>query len=754
MSEGIFRKFAPIAWDKGLPVVPIPRKGKGSISGWNKFANQIPDLGVRKYLMEKYPNCGIGLITGMHVGGGFRVAAFDLDMHEYLGFFHRLGKKLVSGKVGAKGETWFFITKDGKYRAINVGKGARAADVLLDGKLCILDPSIHPGTGLPYRPLGTSLLELEDLLTLPEFTEEELQVIEAILTFQDHTIIMSGEGTNDAAYRLMYKLAHITEDEDLACKYVTALYEPDYSGDEIEKLPRMFQSAREAMKQDMAIDMTGKKAKKVTPADLLINAVFAAEDIYLFHDDRQQPFISFQPEGKGKFVYPARSGSAKQRLMGLYYGRFGRAIPGKDLTDALDTICAKAVHDSAEHDVFLRLAGLEGQVIVDLANADGEVVIIDQEGFRVTTDSPVMFARVEGLKPLPVPSSEPGDAFLDLQRLLRLSDEALYRVVAYMICCLRPKGPYLLLLLEGEAGTGKSFLSEVIKSIIDPGFAPKLRLPDSERDLMIMAKNIFLLVFDNLSSMRGSMSDAICSLATNGGFATRKMYQDEGLQFFYQARPVLGNGIAGIADRPDLLERSLSLKLEVMEEGKRKTEEEMRDLLDELRPRIQGKLYQAVSQILKTAGCPSGPNPIRMADAAKWLVASEPATGFPEGTLLRSLQASQNEIIAERMDSNSVAIALHRLVDGSPFCGTVGKLLSVLKVEEDVRYDRYFPQTAASLSRELHKLRAALEKAGIVVEFGKKGREGRDISIWLADQAENREKALKMMAEVDAKRKF
>jgi hypothetical protein len=59
---------------------------------------------------------------------------------------------------------------------------------------------------------------------------------------------------------------------------------------------------------------------------------------------------------------------------------------------------------------------------------------------------------------------------------------------------------------------------------------------------MIQAKEYHLLVYDNASGMKGDISDALCTLATGGGLATRKLYSDDELQVFTASRPFIING--------------------------------------------------------------------------------------------------------------------------------------------------------------------------------------------------------------------
>jgi len=82
------------------------------------------------------------------------------------------------------------------------------------------------------------------------------------------------------------------------------------------------------------------------------------------------------------------------------------------------------------------------------------------------------------------------------------------------------------LALHGEQGTAKSTTGRTLRDLIDPKAAPMRSEPRNGHDLMIAAHNGWLLAFDNVSRLSPWLSDAICRLATGGGFATRELYSD------------------------------------------------------------------------------------------------------------------------------------------------------------------------------------------------------------------------------------
>ena len=60
---------------------------------------------------------------------------------------------------------------------------------------------------------------------------------------------------------------------------------------------------------------------------------------------------------------------------------------------------------------------------------------------------------------------------------------------------------------------------------------------------MIAATNGWVVALDNLSHLSTWLSDALCRLATGGGFSTRELYTHDEEKLFDAQRPVILNGI-------------------------------------------------------------------------------------------------------------------------------------------------------------------------------------------------------------------
>ena len=87
----------------------------------------------------------------------------------------------------------------------------------------------------------------------------------------------------------------------------------------------------------------------------------------LWHDPDQQSFASFSIKGHTE-NHPLRSKPFKSWIRWQYYKETEKAPGSQALEDALCILEAKAVFDGKEKKTFLRIAGAEGLVYIDLGD--------------------------------------------------------------------------------------------------------------------------------------------------------------------------------------------------------------------------------------------------------------------------------------------------------------------------------------------------------------------------------------------------
>src|SRR5262249_54643184 len=149
--------------------------------------------------------------------------------------------------------------------------------------------------------------------------------------------------------------------------------------------------------------------------------------------------------------------------------------------------------------------------------------------------------RRGGMLDIPAPGGV--GSFEQLWKIANVSVADRPLVLGWLVAALRPRGPYPILMLNGEQGSAKTTTAKALRALIDPNVASARRLPKDERDLAIAAGNAWILSFDNISGLPGWLSDSLCALATGSGFATRQNYSDTDEVIFGGARPIVLNGI-------------------------------------------------------------------------------------------------------------------------------------------------------------------------------------------------------------------
>ena len=454
-------------------------------------------------------------------------------------------------------------------------------------------------------------------------------------------------------------------------------------------------------------------------ADILIGLT---ADAGLLHVPDGTGYVDLEINGHRE-TWPIRSKGFKRWLARRFYEAIGGAPSSEALRSAWNVIEARAHFDAPQMDVYIRVAGHDGKLYLDLADDAWRAVEIDEVGWRVVEEPPVRFRRAAGMKPLPVPAA--GGSVEMLRSFLNVGgDDDFVLVVAWALAVLRNRGPYPVIVLSGEQGSAKSTFSAILRALLDPNSAPLRALPREDRDLFIAATNGHVLTFDNVSGLPGWISDTLCRLATGGGFAVRQLYTDQDEVLFDAARPVVLNGIEEIVTRPDLADRAIFLTLELIPEERRRPEKELWAAFEKVRPQILGALLDAVSAGLRRLPETRLERLPRMADFALWATACETAI-WDEGTFWRAYAGNRDEAVDSVIEADPVGSAIRSLMDSrTEWTGTASNLLGALsgEVGERIAKAKTWPATARALSGRLRRAATFLRKVGVDIEFNKEGR--------------------------------
>ena len=174
MSKNIFGDFAPLYWDKGLPVIPIkPGEKRPFTPAWSQYCLQMPSDAEQEYWLRNFPGFNIGLPLGPQSG----LIMIDVDTEDKV-----LEEAILSVlpstpwvRIGRKGYALAYKLNGQKACKIKDSEGHMIVEILAQGNQVVLPPSIHPDTGMPYTATGDLFDMLDQLPVLPQDIEAKLR---------------------------------------------------------------------------------------------------------------------------------------------------------------------------------------------------------------------------------------------------------------------------------------------------------------------------------------------------------------------------------------------------------------------------------------------------------------------------------------------------------------------------------------------------------------------------------------------------
>lgn len=465
-------------------------------------------------------------------------------------------------------------------------------------------------------------------------------------------------------------------------------------------------------------------SSKRTQADILIG-ICSGTNVQLFHAPNGTGYADVKVNGHRE-TWALKSAGFGRWLRRAYYEQTSSAPNNEAMSTAMGVLEARAQFDGDERPVHLRVALVEQYIYVDLCDATWSVIEISGNGWRIVeSPSGVRFRRTNGMLPLPLPQR--GGHIDELRQYLRVDDNDYVLVISWLLAILRGKGPYPILGLSGEQGTGKSVTAAHLRSLVDPHAAPLRSLPRDTRDLFVAAINGHVLVFDNLSGIPAEVSDALCRLSTGGGFSTRALYTNDDEVLFDGQRPIAMTSITDVASRSDLADRLLIVRLHAIPDDKRRPEADLRVGFEAARPRILGALLDVVAHGLMQLPQIRLNRYPRMADYALWIRACETAM-WTAGMHMAAYEANRGDAVDIVLEADPIAGALLQHMEcRTEHTTTASELLAALGalVGDHVRHSRHWPQNARGLSGQLTRLAPALRRVGVTMSSDREGHTGR-----------------------------
>ena len=420
-------------------------------------------------------------------------------------------------------------------------------------------------------------------------------------------------------------------------------------------------------------------------------------------------------------IHPLHSATTKAYLTTKFYETYLETIPKNTLGELLLYLEGYA-HQAPQITTHNRAAWHDKKLYYDLSNQEWEKIEISKKGWKKIPNSENgvlidhLFKRYPHQKPQDTPKTkeEPLSKIIDIFNIPqanRLLIEVL--IISYFI----PDIPRPVLVLHGAQGSTKTTLMLAIRELIDPSEIEVVSMPKEEEGLALQLNTHYFLPYDNVGYINEEKSNILCRAITGQGFDKRKLYTDDDMKMFKYKRAISINGINAIPGKPDLLDRSIIIGVERIEQDKRKTEEEVIKEIKKLKPAVLGYVFSTLSKAMKLKEKIRPPKLQRMADFALWGECISQAMGNKKNLFLENYSENLKKQHGEILDAHPVGLTLLEYLsktESFPHEVTPSYLFTELnQIAQNLGIkSKLFPQAPHILIRRLNELKVNLKESG------------------------------------------
>ncbi|MDN7131983.1 toprim domain-containing protein [Halomonas sp. MC140] len=469
---------------------------------------------------------------------------------------------------------------------------------------------------------------------------------------------------------------------------------------------------------------------KQAQTDLIV--AFVQQHHELFHDANDETYARSRDTGEVRRI----GGKAfKHWLTAAFYKAHEKAVRDQSLREARMTLEGLAMVE--ERSVHIRVAKVAGEYWLDLAEPGSSKAVKLRPGHWEVVEHPgaVMFCRSESAHPLPEPVK--GGSLEPLWEITKLPHKWRLLVVALLVEYLRPDTPYPVTEILGEQGSGKSFLQMLLRRLLDPNAADLRSVPKSAEDVFISGGANHIISIENVSHLTPQLQDALCVVATGGGFAKRKLYSDADETVITLKRPVMLNGIVASVTQQDLVSRTITIELPVLSDAQSK--DQLEEQFEANRASIIGALLDIAAKALTylpEMTLPARERP-RLVEFAYLGMAVAKAMGGDPNTFTKQFAAARQDGLERTLDASPVATAIRDWAETYPREAqekTAKEWLLLMESYKPSGCDSW-PRSAKGMGDQMRRAAPALRQLGI--ECTCLGKIGGSVK-WLVGQADQR----------------
>jgi len=449
----------------------------------------------------------------------------------------------------------------------------------------------------------------------------------------------------------------------------------------------------------------------------------------VFLDQFGEPQI-FLTRGQHTEVHPLKSSTTKAHIITEFYEYYLQTISKNTLAEIILFLEGYA-HKNPQLTLHNRATWHNKKLYYDLTNKEWEKIEINKEGWKIiqSTENKVitdpLFKRLSHQKPQETPSKEE-KPLSKIINIFNIPEQNKLLLEILIISYFLPDIPRPILVLHGVQGSAKTTLMLTIRELVDPSIIEVVSMPKDEEGLALQLNTHYFLPYDNIGYINEEKSNILCRAITGQGFDKRKLYTDDEMKMFKYKRAISLNGINAIPGKPDLLDRSVIIGVERIEQTSRRTEEEVIKEVKSLKPSVLGYIFTTLSKAMVIKENIKPPNLQRMADFALWGECISQAMGYKEGLFLEKYSENISKQHSEILDAHPVGITLLEYltkIEEFPHQITPSYLFTELSsIAQNLGIkSKLFPQAPHILIRRLNELKINLKESGWGFEMKRTG---------------------------------
>ncbi|MDF0682245.1 MAG: hypothetical protein P0116_14895, partial [Candidatus Nitrosocosmicus sp.] len=437
-----------------------------------------------------------------------------------------------------------------------------------------------------------------------------------------------------------------------------------------------------------------------------------------------------------------------------FYEKFGYVLGRETINNVVQILQAKAEFGDIKYDLFLKVAKYDDDFYYDLTNENHQCIRIFQDKensfgqWEILDKTPIpLFKRFNQI-PQDLPSSvypddlqnkkennhsdnlfqqstDPLDLFLTKLTNIK-NDKTKLLVKISLMTYFIPDIPHVIMLIHGSKGSAKSTFLRMLKDIVEPAKPPLFTLHNKSEEFIQQLSHNYFSAYDNIKYVPKWLSDEVCKAVTGIGQTQREIYTVDNDKIYEYKHGLIFNGINLAFSEPDVLDRSILIHLNEIDDKDRMTEEDILEEFSNLKPWLLKVIFDTLAKAIeikkdvKNRLKRSGRLP-RMSDYAVWSEAISQSLGNKEGEFLDAYYDNLSLQNQEIVESSVVAkVIIEFMEDRTEWKGSATELHSILtsalsdKDERLVR-SKSWPNSVNSLSRKINELSSTLKKRGIEI---------------------------------------